>query len=408
MPLRLAHYVSLSGYGGVEQQFAQFAEQAGGIPDLQQAVVACSKTIHPHHEATLARVDSVRREKSIAGMRLPQRPASLRRARYHWLARHTAPDVALLWNRLGQHNRVIDALGARRCLHWEHGSAWLAGEDDEKRRVLERLPAVICNSHAARRMLQLRWDYVGVTRVCLNGLRPNAVPADVRPKALPVERALRIGVASRLVPVKGTCVALHVLAELQQRGLEARLVIAGDGPERDTLRQLAQSLGVADAVDFKGVLQDMSTFYGDIDLLMHPALREPFGMVAAEAGAHGCPVVCTAVDGLPEVVEHGITGLCLPPALSLSDYAALGGRNAGLPPYVYKPDVDAIGELRVCDPAALADAIAGLMNDAKRFAGLSVAAIERVQRCFDFGSHVHDVMSAVREYARTGTLAQRS
>lgn len=405
MPLKLAHYVSLSGYGGVEQQFAQFAARAAGIPGLQQTVVACSKTVHPHHRATLARVDGVWREKAVVGIRLPQRPAALRRARYRWLARHVAPDVALLWNRLGQHSRVIDVLGERRCLHWEHGSAWLAGEDDEKRRVLERLPAVICNSQAARRMLQLRWAYDGVTRVCLNGLRPNAVPADARPKALPDDRALCIGVASRLVPVKATCIALHVLAELHKRDLAARLVIAGDGPERDTLQQLAQSLGIRDSVAFKGVLRDMSAFYDEIDLLLHPALREPFGVVAGEAGAHGCPIVCTSVDGLPEVVEHGVTGLCVPPTLSLSDYEALGGRSAALPPYVYKPDVDAIGEPQVCEPAALADAVAALMNDDRRYAAMSAAAIERVQRCFDFDAHVHDVMVAVREYADTGTLA---
>jgi len=78
-----------------------------------------------------------------------------------------------------------------------------------------------------------------------------------------------------------------------------------------------------------------------------------------------------------------------------------------LPPYVYKPDTDVIGEPRVCDPAALADAIAGLISDADYFAGMSAATIERIQRCFDFGSHVHDVISTVREYAATGTLACR-
>src|SRR5699024_12690745 len=159
---------------------------------LLQAVVACSKTIHSHHAAALARVDSVRREKIAAGLRLPRHPAALRRARHRWLGRRLAPDIALLWNRLGQHDRVIDVLGERRCLYWEHGSAWLAGEDREKRRVLQRLPAVLCNSHAARRMLQLRWGYAGVTRVCLNGLRPAGMPGRTRPAKLPAGRVLRI------------------------------------------------------------------------------------------------------------------------------------------------------------------------------------------------------------------------
>src|SRR5699024_10361589 len=135
---------------------------------------------------------------------------------------------------------------------------------------------------------------------------------------LPDQRPPALGVASRLVPVKAVCMALHVLAELRQRGLEVRLVIAGDGPERDGLRQLARALEIDDAVVFEGVIKDMSAFYTGIDVLLHPALREPFGVVAAEAGAHGCPVVCTAVDGLPEVIEHGVSGVCVPPTLALS------------------------------------------------------------------------------------------
>src|SRR5699024_2349436 len=82
MPRTLAHDVCVSGYGGVEKQSAQFAARATAIPALQQTVVACSKTIHPHHRATLTHVDGVWREKAVAGIRLPQRPAGLRRARY--------------------------------------------------------------------------------------------------------------------------------------------------------------------------------------------------------------------------------------------------------------------------------------------------------------------------------------
>src|SRR5699024_10354643 len=155
--------------------------------------------------------------------------------------------------------------------------------DDEKRRVLARLPAVICNSHAAHRMLQLRWGYTGVARVCRNGLRPSAAPAHAQPRLLPVNRPLRIGVVARLVPIKATCVALHGLAVLHQRGCNASLVVAGDGPERLRLERLARHLGIADDVEFKGVVSDMATVYADIDILLHPAMREPFGMVVAEA-----------------------------------------------------------------------------------------------------------------------------
>src|SRR5699024_7217667 len=108
------------------------------------------------------------------------------------------------------------------------------------------------------------------------------------------------------------------------------LHIAGDGPERERLQRLAHRLGVAGQVTFAGLVADMGAFYGDIDLLIHPALREPFGQIAVEAGAHGCPSIVAAVDGLPEVVRHGDNGLCVTPELPVSDYVALGGAMTDL------------------------------------------------------------------------------
>ncbi len=400
--LKLAHYVSLSGFGGVEQQFAQFAARAAALDPVQQSVVACSGTIHAHHQETLQRVVYRGREKYVRGLKLPHRPAALRSARYRWLAQRIEPDVALLWNRLGQQNRVLDALSVRRCLYWEHGSAWLAGEAHDKERALARMPAVLCNSQAARRMLQLRWGYEGVTRVCLNGMR--AATAARAPKTLASGAPLRLGVASRLVPIKATCLALHTLADLHARELHVVLDIAGDGPERKALETLAKQLGVSQSVRFLGVVQDMSAFYSRVDVLLHPALREPFGVVAAEAGAQGVPVICTAVDGLPEVVEHDRTGFCVPAEADLKRYRELGGRVEGLPEYVYVPAIDSIGSPRICEPEALADAVQALIQEPRRYSLMSKNAMARVTKRFDFDAHVRDVLAAAREYAATGTL----
>ncbi|MFC3102583.1 glycosyltransferase family 4 protein [Salinisphaera aquimarina] len=401
-PIRIAHYVSLSGFGGVEQQFAAFAARAARIADVQQSVVACSNHVHPHHGAVLDDMADWRFEKKIGSLRLGHRPAVLRRMRYAWLARRLDPDVALLWNRLGQQQRVLDALGPRRCLYWEHGSAWLAGESRAKADTLARLPAVICNSVAAKRMLELRWNYAGVARVCLNGMRAPSTIA--QPRARPSHRGLRLGVACRLVPIKATCLALHALAALRARDLDATLVIAGDGPLRGALEAQAVALGVRERVEFLGVVRDMPAFFADIDMLLHPALREPFGVVAAEAGAAGCPVICTAVDGLPEVVAHGETGLCVPATADLARYRELGGISDGLPPAVYVPARDRVEAPMVCEPQALADAVTTLSEDPALYARMSAAAIERVAKRFDFDRHVDEVLAAAREYAATGTL----
>ncbi|MDA3920244.1 MAG: glycosyltransferase family 4 protein [Salinisphaera sp.] len=399
----IAHYVSLSGFGGVEQQFAAFVERASRRVDLRQAVVVASSTIHPHHQAILDLAEAgIHDEKRVAGFKLGHRPKILRQARYRWIARRVAPDVALLWNRLGQQARVLDALGPRRCLYWEHGSAWLAGEQQSKAATLARLPAVICNSVAARRMLEIHWQYQGSIRVCLNGMRAGVDRQ--RARCLPVDRPLRLGTVSRLVPIKATVLALHALAVLIELGANVTLAIAGDGPLRKELMQWSTHLGIDEQVRFHGVVKDMPAFYNDIDLLLHPALREPFGVAAAEAMAAGCPVICSAVDGLPEVVVHGETGLCVPATGDLARYRELGGHTDGLPPVVYDPLTDTVRPPQICEPAALADAVITMQNEPSRYERMSTAGIARVAERFDFEQHVDAVLSAAREYAATGTL----
>lgn len=398
--LAITHYVSLAGLGGVERQFGRFVETAGQRQNLRQSAVICSPRVHPGNRHTLDMLVDHRLEKHVFGRRLPHHPRALRAGRDRWLARRQNPDLALLWNRLGQQGRVLDALGARRCLYWEHGSAWLYGEQAAKRATLARLPAALCNSFAARRMLELHWGFAGAARVCPNGVPAGRAATARRAVAAP----LRLGMACRQVPIKAVCVGLHTLAVLVGQGWDVRLDIAGDGPLRDELAHQVCDLGLDERVCFRGAVADMDTFFAGIDILLHSALREPFGMVAAEAQAAGVPVVCTAIDGLPEVVQNGETGACVAPTGDLARHAALGGHNESLPPRVYEPTEDRVVAPRVCEPTALAAAVAGIAADQARYAAMSAAAIAHVAARFDFDTHVDRVLSAVTEYHATGTL----
>jgi glycogen(starch) synthase len=120
---------------------------------------------------------------------------------------------------------------------------------------------------------------------------------------------------ARLVYQKG----LHRLVEAAPRILgdcpQARIVIAGKGPETKNLKQQARHLGVSDRVNFVGFISDRerNQFYRTAACAVFPSLYEPFGIVALEAMALGCPVVVSDVGGLSEIVNHAKTGVTVYP-----------------------------------------------------------------------------------------------
>jgi glycosyltransferase involved in cell wall biosynthesis len=129
----------------------------------------------------------------------------------------------------------------------------------------------------------------------------------------------------RLVERKGVAQALEAIAKLGPTG--PRLEIVGEGPERAALAQLADRLGVADRVVFRGRISgaELQASYARAAVCVLPSVRdtrgdtEGLGVVLLEAMNHGTPVVASRIGGIPDIVEDGVSGLLVPPA----DAAAL-------------------------------------------------------------------------------------
>jgi len=92
----------------------------------------------------------------------------------------------------------------------------------------------------------------------------------------------------------------------------ARLVCVGEGAERRALEAQAASLQLNDAVRFVGYRSDVDAWLALADVMVLPSFYEGLPLAAIEALAARTPVVATAVDGTPEVVVHGKTGLTVP------------------------------------------------------------------------------------------------
>jgi glycosyltransferase involved in cell wall biosynthesis len=147
-------------------------------------------------------------------------------------------------------------------------------------------------------------------------VNPAPPPRDVEPEALEPNTFVFVG---RLTAQKALGVALAALAELPA----ARLLIVGDGPERESLEREAARLDLAERVRFLGAVpreRTLALAAGATAAVLSSAW-ENLPHSAVEALSVGVPVVSTAVGGVPEVVRDGENGLLVP----AGDAAALAG-----------------------------------------------------------------------------------
>lgn len=131
--------------------------------------------------------------------------------------------------------------------------------------------------------------------------------------ALPSEQI--IFSVGRVVYEKGMQVLVRAMPKLLTQQPAAKVVIAGRGPELDSLRSLAWSLGVAEKLVLAGFItdEDRDRLFKVSSCAVFPSLYEPFGIVALEAMAARCPVVVSEVGGLKDVVKHAQTGIVVYP-----------------------------------------------------------------------------------------------
>jgi N-acetyl-alpha-D-glucosaminyl L-malate synthase BshA len=117
---------------------------------------------------------------------------------------------------------------------------------------------------------------------------------------------------SNFRPVKRILDAIQIFALLREK-MPAKLVMVGDGPDREVAEQLAQKLKVAEDVLFLGKQNDVHIKLSQADLFLLPSQLESFGLAALEAMACEVPVIATNVGGLPEVIQHGVDGYLVEP-----------------------------------------------------------------------------------------------
>jgi glycosyltransferase involved in cell wall biosynthesis len=128
---------------------------------------------------------------------------------------------------------------------------------------------------------------------------------------IPAERFV-VGWIGRMTAIKRVEDVLLAFRDLRGRGIDATLVLVGDGPDREALERRAHELGLARHLLSVGYQRDVAPYYAFMDALLLPSANEGTPVVAIEALAAHRPVVATRVGGVPDVVDDAEDGFLVP------------------------------------------------------------------------------------------------
>lgn len=187
------------------------------------------------------------------------------------------------------------------------GWAAVMGQRALMRRWWSVVDRIVANSAAVGRALEA--EGLGPVEVI-----PNGVP--IRAPRPPLSDPPTVAYAGRLSPEKGVDVLVRAFSGVARVVPDARLVLAGDGPDRSRLEAEVVRAGLVDRVDFLGHVSREA-----LESRLDPAwvqvipsrVAEPFGLAAAEAMMRGTAVVATDGGGVSEIVVDGLTGTVVPP-----------------------------------------------------------------------------------------------
>ncbi len=186
------------------------------------------------------------------------------------------------------------------------------------RQMLDAVKLVLVRSESLRRaVIQLGCDESKIQ------VQRTGIPLDEFPfqeRSIPQNGAWRFVQAGRLIDKKGLPVTLRAFANFLRRYPDATLTIAGEGPLRGRLQDLARELKIENRVSFAGFIsQDqLRDVYYRSHVFVHPSETGPDGNQEGipnsmlEAMASGLPVFATEHGGIPEAIKHGVSGVLVP------------------------------------------------------------------------------------------------
>ena len=124
-----------------------------------------------------------------------------------------------------------------------------------------------------------------------------------------LSRKLTIGYVGRFTPRKNPSVYVRIMKELLDNKMDVRGVMFGDGPLMSDVRNMINDLKISEEIRLMGNVSEVKDIYRDMDILLFPAEKEPFGRVITEAMSAGVLVVAADSGAIPEIITHNKDGI---------------------------------------------------------------------------------------------------
>jgi glycosyltransferase involved in cell wall biosynthesis len=305
--------------GGAESQLARFALAAAGSGI--RLSIACLE----ERDGNPAAAPLIEHGMAPVNLNLTGRQG-LRSV--HAVRRHIAAvNPQIVHTHLGTAD-VLGGLAARSlaipAISTIHAAQWGPSAGARRRLVRACATRIIAVSDSARRQyLSHGWARGDQIVTVHNGIDAVATPgagAEVRRELGLAPDDLVVGMVSALRPEKGHDVALDVVRSLRSRFPKLRLLIVGRGVLSDQIA--AQAAGLGDAVLMAGMRHDVMRVLDAADVCLQPSRTDAFPTTLIEAMAASVPILATAVEGIPEIVTDGQTGVLVPAPPHAEEFAA--------------------------------------------------------------------------------------
>ena len=376
----IIHFVGLSGIGGVQRNFSEYID-----------TISSDDKLFNHKVYTLGSVDDQ--------YNLPfciHNIAKLKNFIFFIKSIISNNTIVHLYNNLSSLKLALLLLliPANKLIVHERGTIW--NQPTNKYLIpcfiAWKSTLILANSRATKTMLVKKFSIIeNKIKVLHNGIslkyKDKYIAHNINTKK---RKIFTIGFIGRLDSPKG----VHVLIEYMRflNGYDVILKIAGDGVLEENLRQSASSIK---SIEFIGRVNNPYSFLDKIDLLVVPSIREPLGNACLEAGLCKTPVLATNIDGIPEIIENGVTG----ELLNATDDILIDSPKGSipLPEYVVNPVTQKISTPKQINPYLLARKILELSKNPALLQCYSEKLHDKVVTYFNMDRYTKELHSVYHE-----------